>query len=464
MAGYTYYPDGRVKSLKQVDYREALFYDRAGNRIKRVVKERGEGQAGVLPKNPLKTVEETCFYDRRNRLTRRRTKGGSEYYTYDEAGNLLRDGRASYTYDGFNRTSKVETFSGEIQINRYDGEGLRAELEENVKLVQFIYRDREIIVEEKAEGQVRYLRTDRLLASDAEYAGTWYHYASDELGSITHVEEGGEILNRYEYDAWGNLTACEEQAENRFTFTGQQTDPISGQYYLRARYYNPVIGRFIQEDTYYEDGLNLYAYCRNNPVNYADLGGNFCEKAAERIGNLIDQGRIKGQNRSKLEGYLRENAGTLTDAEKRVARKLGVDVESGSESSIMDYSNRFADSLADDFNHGVEVRDVVKEDMILVQFSSDAPNASLRYWTTIDEANGISTIEEYMDKMALSKEWGNRNVVKVARVKKGTEVTHAIGTAKAQTKISDPRPGNGKQILFSKFDSNWITEVRNIKE
>ena len=90
----------------------------------------------------------------------------------------------------------------------------------------------------------------------------------------------------------------------------------------------------------------------------------------------------------------------------------------------------------------------------MVQFSSDAPNASLRYWTTIDEANGISTIEEYMDKMALSKEWGNRNVVKVARVKKGTEVTHAIGTAKAQTKISDPRPGNGKQILFSKFDSN----------
>mgnify|MGYP000622723805 CR=1 FL=1 len=47
VAGYTYYPDGRVKSLKQVDYpdyREALFYDRAGNRIKRVVKERGEGQ------------------------------------------------------------------------------------------------------------------------------------------------------------------------------------------------------------------------------------------------------------------------------------------------------------------------------------------------------------------------------------------------------------------------------------
>lgn len=43
----------------------------------------------------------------------------------------------------------------------------------------------------------------------------------------------------------------------------------------------------------------------------------------------------------------------------------------------------------------------MQEDMILVQFSSDAPNASLRYWTTIDEANGISTIGEYMNKTTL---------------------------------------------------------------
>ena len=176
-------------------------------------------------------------------------------------------------------------------------------------------------------------------------------------------------------------------------------------------------------------------------------------------GILASMGSAKGLNMADAKlGW--SNKGVKGN----VVESVTGDIESGRESSIMDYSNRFADSLAEDFNPGVEVRDVVKEDMILVQFSSDAPNASLRYWTTIDEANGISTIEEYMDKMALSKEWGNRNVVKVARVKKGTEVTHAIGTAKAQTKISDPRPGNGKQILFSKFDSNWITEVRNIKE
>ena len=54
-------------------------------------------------------------------------------------------------------------------------------------------------------------------------------------------------------------------------------DPITQQYYLRARFYNPVIGRFTQEDTYYGDGLNLYQYCQANPVGYVDPSGhNVC--------------------------------------------------------------------------------------------------------------------------------------------------------------------------------------------
>ena len=54
-------------------------------------------------------------------------------------------------------------------------------------------------------------------------------------------------------------------------------DPITQQCYLRARFYNPVIGRFTQEDTYYGDGLNLYQYCQANPVGYVDQSGHTCE-------------------------------------------------------------------------------------------------------------------------------------------------------------------------------------------
>ena len=53
--------------------------------------------------------------------------------------------------------------------------------------------------------------------------------------------------------------------------------PVTQQYYLHARFYNPVIGRFTQEDTYYGDGLNLYQYCQANPVGYVDPSGHNCE-------------------------------------------------------------------------------------------------------------------------------------------------------------------------------------------
>lgn len=64
-----------------------------------------------------------------------------------------------------------------------------------------------------------------------------------------------------------------EELHNRILYTGQQYDQTSGQYYLWARFYNPVLGRFVQEDVYRGDGLNLYAYCKNNPVVYYDPSG-----------------------------------------------------------------------------------------------------------------------------------------------------------------------------------------------
>ena len=80
--------------------------------------------------------------------------------------------------------------------------------------------------------------------------------------------------NRYAYDAFGNMLGQEEAFPNRILYAGQLYDQETGQYYLRARYYNPTIGRFSQEDTYWGDGLNLYAYCANNPVRYFDPSGH----------------------------------------------------------------------------------------------------------------------------------------------------------------------------------------------
>ncbi|MDE7417716.1 MAG: hypothetical protein K2N44_15670, partial [Lachnospiraceae bacterium] len=276
---YTYDTLNQLTRVQYPSYTEELYYDRAGNRTKRTAK----------------GVEELYKYDPRNRLTEY-TKGGvTTQFTYDNAGNLLKDDKAKYTYDAFNRTEKVETFDGHVQINRYDAEGLRHEMEEDGRLVQFIFRGDEIVAEEKDSSVIRYIRGYDLIASDAESARTYYHYASDEMSSITHIvgitHEMGEdqVLNHYEYDAWGNTTVCEETVENRFRFNGQQYDPITQQYYLRARFYNPVIARLTQEDTYRGDGLNLYAYCRNNPVYYVDPSGHWCEKKEKVFRDLMKE-------------------------------------------------------------------------------------------------------------------------------------------------------------------------------
>ena len=256
---YHYDPLNQLKKVEYPGYTEELFYDKAGNRTKRIAQ----------------GVEELYRYDPRNRLMAYTKNGVTTMFQYDNAGNLLVDDKAQYSYDAFNRTTRVETFDGNVQVNRYDAEGLRYEMEENGNLVQFIFnQDREVVTEEDSTGLTRLIRSTELIARSSESARTYYHYASDEMGSATHiVDEAGNVQNRYEYDAWGKITVKEEAVPNRFTYYGQQIDPITQQYYLRARFYNPVIGRFAQEDTYRGDGLNLYAYCANNPVYYVDPSG-----------------------------------------------------------------------------------------------------------------------------------------------------------------------------------------------
>ena len=154
---------------------------------------------------------------------------------------MLSDGRNRYTYDDFGRLASTVTAEGDIQKNCYDAEGLRAEMEENGRLVQFLYNeDREVVAEKDYSGNIiRYIRGLGLISSDSENAKTYYHYVCDEQGSVSRIIRGEDkengaaaqdkvsdrVLNHYEYDAFGNTISCEERVANRFRYqSGSKAD------------------------------------------------------------------------------------------------------------------------------------------------------------------------------------------------------------------------------------------------
>ena len=167
-----------------------------------------------------------------------------------------------------------------------------------------------------------------------------------------------------------------------------------------------------------------------------------------------------------IDGVTEEAGKGLEGAAKgaeSAAEDAGKVVESGSSSGkVWDYSKQFDGELAN-FNAGYEIKNVIKEDLYLVQFHSNAEvgsGRSLKYWTTFDAANRISTVDDYMNQMALLSNWGARDNVSIAKIPAGTKIKYAIGTAKEQVGAIESRPGGGLQILFEKFDDGWVLDTR----
>ena len=109
------------------------------------------------------------------------------------------------------------------------------------------------------------------------YNNTLYTYRKNIFGDIIAVYNGTSKVAEYAYDAYGNcrvITGSNIGTLNPFRYRGYYFDEDMKLYYLQSRYYDPETGRFINaDDVSYLDpetihGLNLYAYCLNNPVMY----------------------------------------------------------------------------------------------------------------------------------------------------------------------------------------------------
>ncbi len=138
------------------------------------------------------------------------------------------------------------------------------------------------------------------------YNKTPYYFLKNLQGDvIAIVDKDGATVAGYSYDAWGvctvigDISDCRIATINPFRYRGYYYDEEIGMYYLQSRYYNPVIGRFLNVDT--SDSLqnvnkvlenNLFAYCQNDPVNESDYTGSLLTSLIKKILTGVFKGFI----------------------------------------------------------------------------------------------------------------------------------------------------------------------------
>ncbi|UQZ35445.1 hypothetical protein C2I18_19095 [Paenibacillus sp. PK3_47] len=236
-----------------------------------------------------KTV--TFGYDELDRIIS--STEANEQYSYDQKGNRLTllssapdisTDTVEYTYDKANQLKKVVR-NNKVTNYKYDGDGLLRQ-KDNIRL----YYDGENII---AEGEVsgsavnfkaRYVRGYQLIDMKNKWGTVGYYLLNGHGDVVNLYRQDQTLLNTYDYDIWGNPTVTEEadQYPNPFRYSGEYWDDNTDLQNLRARWYDPSIGRFITEDTWegrinHPDSQNPYIYVVNNPLIYVDPSGNWCE-------------------------------------------------------------------------------------------------------------------------------------------------------------------------------------------
>lgn len=277
------------------------------------------------------------------------TYDGKEF-TYDSIGNPLTFDGASFSWSGRELTQYSK--DGKTISFQYDENGLRHRkiVKENDVVVEqydYVWSDGSLI----SQTYTNYENETILSTSTARFIyDTWgtlqgfilndsevYLYVKNLQGDIIAiVDEFGEVIVEYSYDAWGQVTFHETSLQNMtkastlcfvspFTYRSYCYDYDIELYYLQSRYYSAEIGRFINtDDTQIAIatqgnvlGANLFAYCENNPVNNIDPFGMF---SLNDIGDIFK--KIFSAVKSKIASYIKNNIGYIENGYIYVANSF----------------------------------------------------------------------------------------------------------------------------------------------
>lgn len=230
--------------------------------------------------NPILYRGTTCTWSRIKNLA----SYGDVQFTYNAQGLRLtktaNNTTKNYTWAGDKLVA--ETYQGTLQKTIQEVKGLDYLPQELPICTQAVVVDKTIMEDTPIE--IVYLYGVNGITGFT-LNGTEFYYRKNIQGDVTHIyDEFGKLMAHYVYNAWGEHQMLVDEDGigkiNAIRYRSYYYDNETGFYYLKSRYYDPEVGRFISMDSieYLEpgriNGLNLYAYCLNNPIMYSDPDGN----------------------------------------------------------------------------------------------------------------------------------------------------------------------------------------------
>jgi RHS repeat-associated protein len=248
--------------------------------------------SGSFARTGLPGAVTSATYDAANELT----NWNGLALSYDANGNMLSDGTNAFTWNARNQVAKLNNVS-----LQYDAFGRRIQ---NAAGTSFLYDGANAAQELSGSAVTANLLSGGIdeIFNRADSAGT-FSPLKDALGStIALVDSSGNIQTSYTYDPYGGTSVTGTNSGNEFQYTGRESEG-NGLYFYRARYYSPLLGRFISQDPLGFAGGdgNLYAYVFGDPINFFDPSGTNAAldpaavaRAARTAFEVIEGGKESG--------------------------------------------------------------------------------------------------------------------------------------------------------------------------
>ena len=253
-------------------------YDLGGNILKK------ERFAYADTTTPLETV--TYEYGDaawRDKLT---AVNGNDI-AYDAIGNPLNDGTWTYTWQNGRQLQKMQK-SGVTAEFVYNADGLRVQKTVNGVATKYTLHGKNVVHMTSGADELHFFYDAQNRPAVVVYNNVPYAYVKNLQGDVIAIlDAAGNVVVSYVYDAWGApIGKSGSMAETLgkvqpFRYRGYVYDEETGLYYLRSRYYNPEVSRFLNADNY--PVRNRFEYADNSPICNVDYFGN---ETASAIGGI----------------------------------------------------------------------------------------------------------------------------------------------------------------------------------